>query len=996
MYNVFQAYDETYKKYGKEVYVSALFSSNPSGAPSTTVKSLADVYCDSLVAIYNLRIATKIRGSSEIGIAIYYLVMAVILLLVIASGLLYAVYKQYKHVFEPDVSPEKSSDLYKMIIFFLAIISALVFLVLIACVSYSRTSQITQKISNINFASSESLFSQQITSIFPFLLTSIKTKKYLKYVTMPAEQKMYESLVTFSKMFKKVKTKIDKNIVITYEPLDVQNKGLQAVLIYQLLQRGVEFSFIPNYNGVKFPGFSDTFRPSRLLRDIQKVDLIGQVNRLGDSVSYFKTFLRKSAGGGNQDANSSKDKIIQGLISLFSKSENNFMITDTFVPTRAMTSVINKDAGNALACGMACDNNQQCALSVFNTNGTCAIIDKETAKKYPLFYVPNGTDGSFQTYMKSGNKVFIASPEVTSKIKNLPLEMKYIDNKQKKSLDVNQACLYDAETGKCLGDNYSSIDGSVNINSIFANNKYEDSLNAYTQGNNQFTLKTTTDAIIDSLVTKNPNIDASVDFYVDKAVKLCKQYDPSLSVQFSPADIQQIGDSVVRDWTSSGIDVRDLITTVMDKIPAILDQQRLDQSIETTTDRRDGIYLDGQELLAKISSMSDFEFVSEFLTNLYNISSCSDGLNKIQSFYDFTVQDIQKGKLLLNLFATLVIIQGLCFMTYSLISSYPKYSSELEEVDTKIQEIELDKQVKILQKSVEDMGKAYSSKLGGGDSEKLSDKARLKQLHTKEYNIRLQYYIKYLLIAGVIILTIVLLQVSAQRRERIGLYNYDIMRKNGDTLKQTSNSLLDQMLLDIYEGRVMALPQNNDVFGAIKASDERMYIIDAFKDNMKLFDKKTKVTLKNINGKYLRDKLVDLIEAHEKCNSLLFGANIEMPFPIYETSIYVFLVLVIVICLAIIAIQLKPVDNFKRIKYWKRIQENGKRMKHIVPSEYQFTSEDPDNLGNDTKILVQVFLVLLIPFAVALFSSQLLKSTSSLSTALYGSNLYRTSTCYDL
>lgn len=966
LYNVYQAYDEVYNKFGNNVFVSALFDSKTMGAPSTTVKALADVYCDALVTLYNLRISTKIRGESETGIAIYYLMMAIILLVVIASALGYAIYKTYVDLLENDVK-EANKFFYKMVLYFISIITAFLFIITIAIISFVRMSQVNNKINNIKFSQDAAVFSNRITTLFPYLLTNIKGKKYLKYVTSPAERGMYDSLVTFSKLFKAVKNKEG----FTYNLLPTQNKALQAIIVYQLQQRGVQFNAMfdnGELDGIRFPGFDDGFKPSLLLREIQKVDLVGQVNRIGDAMTYFKTLLRKSQPSSEQSSSNVKSVVIDNLKQMFN---SKILVSKEFVPAVDISNIVYKNAGDSTSCSVACDNSQQCAISIFNKNGTCALINKDVTKNYPLFYASDGaTSDQYETMIKGGSDMYVSSSSSSRNLKALPMKMRFLDNKPRAVLETENACLYDAQTTHCLSDNYASLkDTPADFVGAFAENTQSQAIQAQNDGNH-FTVRTTTDNAIDTLITKNNSVlENTREHYLIQATNLVKRLDPSLSVKLTDSEIEEIGNA-------SSPDMHDIVVSVLQDLPQRLQDMKTEENNEQIIDRRDAEYVDGQGLLNKLGNMSDNEFVSEFVTHLYNVSSCSEGLYKIYSFYDFTVQDIQKGKLLLNLFATLIMIQGLVFLVHSFMQTYPKYTSDLEELDIAIKK----KQSKDKKDTVNTLAASMS----------------VKELRMKGYNMRCDYYIKYSLIIGVIVLTIVLLQVSAQRRERIGLYNYDIMRKNGDTLKQHSAFLFDQLLDDIYKGHLMTLPPDNAVFRSISQNIERTYMIDAFKENLKLFSSKTKVTIKNIDGKYLRDKIVDMIEAHEKCNSLLFGSNVNMPFPVYEVSIYVFLVIVVIICLAVIYFKLNPIHNFKMIKYWRRIQENGKRMKHIIPSELKFTSEDSNNLGMDTDLLIKIFMVLIIPFAVLLFASQVLKSTSNLSTALYGSNLYRTSECYDL
>jgi len=978
LYNVYRAYEDVYHRYGSNVFVSALFRQDVAGAPPTVVKALADIYCDSLLSLYNLRVAIATRKSGETGIALYYAVIAIVILSALTAAIFYAVITNYNKKIEAHVD-DAQNLLWFMMVYLTSTSVGFLFLTIIAVMAYKRMEFVSNKINNINFTESGSLFSNQLNEIFPTLHNNIgKNRKYLKYTTMPSERRSYDSIITISKMFSLVKGSGTGQRTYTLVQQTKNNlKALQAIYAYSLLQRGVQIDMSNlSVDGLHFPGFGPTFKPSIMLRDIQRVDLVGQVNRLGDAIQYFKDLLKKDAVEDN-GSEALKKKIKTKIISLFTSKA---LLTKQFVPTYSFdddnaSKTIDKSAGDPSKCSSSCQNNTKCALSVYNQGtGECSIITQDKVQQFPVFYAANGGPSStYDVFMKGENDVYISSPNNVSDMKALPLHMKLIDNKSHDGLDSEKGCMYNVKKNRCLGDNYSSLGQEpAEFEKAFADSMYSAAIANIGKGTNNFTIRTSTDNVIDTLMAKDPNsLERNKPWYIYQISEFIKREDPTLSLTLTDDDIKEIADESANAYDDFAPQMKDLVITVLTDLPSRLNEMKNDNNDSEAIDYRDIKYITGKELISKIENMNNRQFVGNYFTHVYNLYACSNGLYKLHEFYDYTVRDIEKGKLILSLFATLVMLEGILFTSYFALSTLPEFSK---------QKLDLQK------------------KLDNAESSKDKNRKEIKTLQLKLRDLNVSYAMKYLIIAAVLIVTVILLMVSAQRRERIGMYNYDIMRKNGDILKQSSLNLLNQTLEEINRGSLLALPQNSSIFPAIKDTADRTYIIDAFKDNMMLFDAKKKVEIGELDGKYFRDLLVDIIESHDKCNSLLFGANINMPFPVYEVSIYVFLVIVVAVCLFVVTQKLKPGAQLKNIRFWKQVQNNKIRGIEIDKCDLakSFTTEDLDDIGGDSDLVVKMLALMLIPIATLLFSSQLLKSTSDLSTALYGSNLYRSNFCYNI
>jgi hypothetical protein len=394
------------------------------------------------------------------------------------------------------------------------------------------------------------------------------------------------------------------------------------------------------------------------------------------------------------------------------------------------------------------------------------------------------------------------------------------------------------------------------------------------------------------------------------------------------------------------------ILGILNELPERLAQYKLANKLQPAADTpNDMKYTTGIELTHKLESMTELEFVGNFTTHLYNVYACSHGLSAIQVFYDYTVDDIERSKTIMSMFNSFIILETICFYLYFALYSVPQFREE---------------------------------------QAKLKDKT--KKVEKRDHMIN--YTMKWMLIIGISLTVIVLLNVSTQRRERIGLYNNEIMLNNATTVKQESIIAFDTTIESIKTGQLLNIPQGSAILDRL---DVNIYALDAFKENIGLFDTKRLVSIgPGFDAEYLRDKLVEIIDANSKCNALLFGADLKMPFPSYEIAIYMFLLIIVIVSLVMITMTLEPFDNLQKIKYWRKMLENKSRMQKgylwLTPQKNGIES----NLGESTDLIIKILALIMIPLSTFLFTSQILQSTTTLSTALYGSTLYRNSLTYTI
>lgn len=1011
MYNIYRAYNEVFLRYGNEVYIDGLIDKTPKpGAPFNVVRSLAETYVDNLLAIYNTRVSIQIRTNSENRLGQFYMWVAIILLFGLQMGIQFAINSKRKFLENLNDTKKLHEFMKYAILYRIAVLIAFVFLLTLVVMSYTRKRDINNKIGQVNFGEG-TLMTEHMSIVFDRFISAPIPKsgaRFCKYRVLKAEKKQYIDLISYTKLFKYAKEgKVWKAIA----GLSPAENARQAIFAYVLSQRGLSIVLdgITNRN-IRFPGFyiaGDPYQgfkqmggassaaprdgnPSRLLREIQAIDIIGQVNRVSDAVAYFKDLLAKK--GGQVGGANAESRIVDTLKKMFGERR---LMSRNLIPVRLHEDIIRSDLNNAQECIAACQSSPACVYSIYDvTTGTCALVNKDQVAKYPLFYVQDEPDQfqQYEVYVKDKNDIYLSHSKKASEIQGLASAMRFIDDRAHPGLEKENGCIYTADGGVCMGQNYQSED-SVNFN-IFK----DSTIASLTKQQSHFTVRTTTNALIDYEMSKNFSIiERNRDKFGDIVVDVITKADPSGSFVLDGGAISEIADAAASAYPEHAAEMKSMMIDILNEVPVRIARLAVATEAETP-DKRDLHYATGTELVGKLSSMTPHEFSGKFLTHAYNLYSCGEGLQKMHRFYDYTTMDIQRGTTILALLATLVMLEGICYGIYFWFNNFPVFAKEYTRLTNIIQK-NTDRYtgLKTTKRSNKEDGDDGEDDIEVdpvqlSDAERQQLKENISMTESLRTGLITDFWIKALAIAAAFIITTVLISVSSQRRQRIGMYNYDIMNKNGEIMSQSSKSLLSHIYDDIWYGKLMSDTERS----ALGFLVPDIYSIDVIKKNMGSFKNTGNVTVNDIDGRIYRDELVDIIEAHGKCNALLFGANLPMPFPSYEISIYIFMIVVVLLCGTVLTYKMKPIETLHNLRFWNKIKVNRNRNKMIVIEESKLTGIAPEKLGQDTDLIIKILTLVMIPIGTLLFASQLIKSTGDLGTTLYGSNLYRSNNCYDL
>jgi hypothetical protein len=141
--------------------------------------------------------------------------------------------------------------------------------------------------------------------------------------------------------------------------------------------------------------------------------------------------------------------------------------------------------------------------------------------------------------------------------------------------------------------------------------------------------------------------------------------------------------------------------------------------------------------------------------------------------------------------------------------------------------------------------------------------------------------------------------------------------------------------------------------------------------------------------------LMEAVESFEKCNKLL-RTDAELPFPLLEMSLYVMMIIIISIIAAVTIAQLAPFEKLANMKRYRAIEKAIDTNKEVSLSSFGFSCESDSVEKIQVDNLITYITSILIALISVLFATTLFSNTLSFSNALYGSDLFKKSMCYEL
>jgi len=220
----------------------------------------------------------------------------------------------------------------------------------------------------------------------------------------------------------------------------------------------------------------------------------------------------------------------------------------------------------------------------------------------------------------------------------------------------------------------------------------------------------------------------------------------------------------------------------------------------------------------------------------------------------------------------------------------------------------------------------------------------------------------FLVVPGICIAFVIVLVTSQHKKNSIlHQYNRDILEQNGDSL--VSN--LDELNAKVHDMQKFITRKNKNY-----APDTPIQTVG--------------ISASDVHELY--ERLVASVDSLDKCNLLVEGTNIQMPFPWTDITINLIIIAICVAVLFIVFAQINPITIINNIK---NANEAARKIAMNIPVSLDVYKQDDEPVSVILQyIAFVVFLILVIAY-----STTLVKSSNDYKLGLYNSNYYAKSRC---
>jgi hypothetical protein len=384
-----------------------------------------------------------------------------------------------------------------------------------------------------------------------------------------------------------------------------------------------------------------------------------------------------------------------------------------------------------------------------------------------------------------------------------------------------------------------------------------------------------------------------------------------------------------------------------------------DNTNEEEEDKSPYISYDG--FVKALSNMKQKEFVNEFMKHLDNLSSSSNGLHVLNTKYMARYQ-IQKNNILIFDFIVILIsVAGGAETFRYCIESYLHFMCrQINYNDQKYQ---------------------VSQKYMTRDDEKPSERRRktstIKMLHQeingKQGDDKTNTIFKLVIIVSGVLMGISMMFAWKIRSRTTSTMNRYKMEHNTMKIINNSQSLFNQMIDNVTKDGYFVSTSS----GFEDTGDQDQLYHD-FTRIAHVDEDKNVFVPSHVNFLHQYQNLKSILSSYKACNSLVSDNMNKTPFPMFEFSLYLMVLGVIVIAFIYMFYQINPLDMIKKMNTWSKIEELQKLNIEVDPASYDIICNNLEAEKNK-KIISHMSLMLLalVIFAVSLvFAIYLLKNSS--------------------
>lgn len=684
-------------------------------------------------------------------------------------------------------------------------------------------------------------------------------------------------------------------------------------------------------------GYVYPFRPSsglsvvELKKELAAYDLYGQIRRLRDAIAYFKAILTKA---GDMGVGSSMVLTVEAKEFILRKVIDIILSGFTIVDDIKLTS--HHDwilTTSSSECHKSCLNDLTCILSTFDkTNNVCRSFTKDSLKSQRFSYEPN----SDNTLIKKVDGIM----SIEAKRANESLvdtTMCKDSNGCLEKFNMTDEVITYEQTVKGENVDYSSVLDSGKGSPDLTGKLYS------------FTLTTSPSVIVTNKQKENfgDSIRSLKDYYMSLIVKTIVENDPTMTFSFTDEMLQRIIDQVS---SKLGVDsnvyentIRDLMLEVPNILQTTFNEKRKSADGDAVLTK----YVSYDRFVDKMSTMSKEEFITKFIYNLEEIRATSAGITHLNNSFNISDTLHSLKNEMTDLTMTSVIVVGTLVVLIVLVQQILSYKKNPPAAKTVI---------------------------------------------AKWSNI-MNIVIKVTVVAAFVVVIWSMIYASKNKRDTKYLYNKQVLEKNGMIITNDAVGLLDNVytgvvLTDRYKSR--ALPASV----AQTPTPEQMF------ETLVKVSEKSKTMMVSFssvdpNNYELYLSMINVIEAFDKCNSLVAASLSDYPFPVLDVTTYSIIIIVALIALAVILGQMQPISHLREIKKFNLLKSRINKSMVVDKNDIGCfdTSQEMDEQLVLTLKLVGV--ALLIMFTIA-FSQSLQTNSEMFAAGLFSSNLFANSECFNL
>lgn len=223
-------------------------------------------------------------------------------------------------------------------------------------------------------------------------------------------------------------------------------------------------------------------------------------------------------------------------------------------------------------------------------------------------------------------------------------------------------------------------------------------------------------------------------------------------------------------------------------------------------------------------------------------------------------------------------------------------------------------------------------------------------------------YFKLIVPLVFVVLGVVMLNSWVKKTEALNDYNREILEKNGGNLSYVADSLF-KIVTDIKN--------DIDTQGKGYSSSVKMSEINVSADK--------------IGNLY--DYIIETLRLLERCNLLLEGVDIELPFPWMDVSINLATIIICCIVAAVVFYQMNPVTLLYDIR------NLNMQVKKVKAGETPDLSALGCDKMEDIGVMMKVIGFIVFMIIVSMFSMKLMRSAENYKMGLYNSKYYKESRC---